>query len=52
MLSLSSGVMRNGWAVSAVGSRTMGNAYVDATFIDAWSYFLTAPKILGLIGWF
>lgn len=47
MLSLSSGVMRNGWAVSAVGSRTMGNAYVDATFIDAWSYFLTAAKDFG-----
>lgn len=47
MLSLSSGVMDNGWAVSAVGSRTMGNAYVDNTFIDAWSYFLTAAKDFG-----
>jgi outer membrane receptor protein involved in Fe transport len=47
MLSLSSGVMKNGWAVSAVGSRTMGNAYVDAAFIDAWSYFLTAAKDFG-----
>ena len=47
MLSLSSGVMKNGWAVSAVGSRTAGNAYVDATFIDAWSYFLTAAKDFG-----
>lgn len=47
MLSLSSGVMENGWAVSAVGSRTLGNAYVDATFIDAWSYFLTAAKDFG-----
>lgn len=47
MLSLSSGVMKNGWAVSAVGSRTTGNAYVDATFIDAWSYFLTAAKDFG-----
>lgn len=47
MLSLSTGVMSNGWAVSAVGSRTSGNAYVDATFIDAWSYFLTAAKDFG-----
>lgn len=47
MLSLSTGVMDNGWAVSAVGSRTAGNAYVDATFIDAWSYFLTAAKDFG-----
>lgn len=47
MLSLSTGILRNGWAVSAVGSRTTGNAYVDATFIDAWSYFLTAAKDFG-----
>ena len=47
MLSLSTGIMRNGWAISAVGSRTAGNAYVDATFIDAWSYFLTAAKDFG-----
>ena len=47
MLSLSSGILPSGWAVSAVGSRTAGNAYVDATFIDAWSYFLTAAKDFG-----
>ncbi len=47
MLSLSTGVLESGWALSAVGSRTSGNAYVDATFIDAWSYFLTAAKDFG-----
>jgi hypothetical protein len=47
MLSLSSGILPSGWAISAVGSRTSGNAYVDATFIDAWSYFLTAAKDFG-----
>ena len=47
MLSLSSGVLPNGWAVSAIGSRTYGEGYVDATFVDAWSYFLTAAKDFG-----
>lgn len=47
LLSLSSGVMENGWAVSAVGSRTHGEGYVDATWVDAWSYFLTAAKDFG-----
>ena len=47
MLSLSSGLLPNGWAVSAIGSRTYGEGYVDATFVDAWSYFLTAAKDFG-----
>ncbi|MDG2362767.1 MAG: TonB-dependent receptor plug domain-containing protein, partial [Flavobacteriales bacterium] len=47
MLSLSSGVLPSGWAVSAIGSRTYGEGYVDATFVDAWSYFLTAAKDFG-----
>ncbi|MAU76439.1 MAG: hypothetical protein CL831_06140 [Crocinitomicaceae bacterium] len=47
MLSLSSGILPNGWAVSAIGSRTYGEGYVDATSVDAWSYFLTAAKDFG-----
>ncbi|PCJ80342.1 MAG: hypothetical protein COA49_08895 [Bacteroidetes bacterium] len=47
MLSLSTGKMSSGWAVSAIGSRTYGDGYVDATFVDAWSYFLTAAKDFG-----
>lgn len=43
-LSLSSGLMDNGWAVSFIGSRTTGEGYVDATWIDAWSYFLSVSK--------
>ena len=51
LLSLHSGRLRNGWAVSAVGSRTSGNAYVDATFVDAWSYFLSASRDFGEHRW-
>ena len=47
MLSISTGVMQNGWAISAVGSRTKGEGYVDATWVDAWSYFITAAKKYG-----
>ena len=47
LLSLSTGKMENGWALSAVGSRTFGEGYVDATWVDAWSYFVTAAKDYG-----
>jgi len=47
ILSLSSGVLPNGWAVSAIASKTYGDGYVDATWVDAYSYFLTAAKDLG-----
>ena len=47
LLSLSSGKLDNGWALSAVGSRTFGEGYVDATWVDAWSYFVTAAKDFG-----
>jgi len=40
-LSLSTGKMKNGLAVTFLGSRTKGPGYVDATYVDAWSYFLT-----------
>ena len=47
LVSLSTGVMDNGWALSAVGSKTYGDGYVDATWVDAYSYFLTAAKDFG-----
>ncbi|MCP4550698.1 MAG: TonB-dependent receptor [Bacteroidetes bacterium] len=43
-IGLNTGLMDNGWAVSFIGSRTEGEGYVDATWIDAWSYFLSASK--------
>lgn len=44
MVSLSTGLLDNGFAVSFVGSRTKGPGYVDMTFVDAWSYFLSVAK--------
>lgn len=43
-LSLSSGKMDNGYAVTFLGSHTKGPGYVDATGVDAWAYFLTISK--------
>lgn len=39
---LSSGLMENGLAVTFLGSRTVGSGYVDATYVDAWSWFVNA----------
>lgn len=43
-LSYHTGLMKGGWAVSLQGTRTQGDGYVDATYIDAWSYFLSVAK--------
>jgi len=43
-LALSSGKMSNGVAINFLGSRTEGPGYVDATYVDAWSYFLSVSK--------
>lgn len=43
-LGYSTGVMDNGYALSFVGSRTEGSGYVDGTWVDAWSYFLSVSK--------
>jgi len=44
LVSLSSGLLNNGLAITAVGSRTSGTGYVDGTYIDAWSYYLGLAK--------
>lgn len=43
-LALSSGKMNNGVAVNFLGSRTSGSGYVDATYVDAWAYFVSISK--------
>lgn len=43
-LSLSTGKMKNGFAVTFLGSHTKGPGYVDATYVKAWAYFLSASK--------
>lgn len=43
-LTLSTGLMENGWAVTASGSRTTGDGYVKGTNFEAYSYFLNISK--------
>jgi len=43
-ISLSTGKMKNGYAVTFLGSHTKGPGYVDATYVDAWAYFLSVSK--------
>ena len=43
----STGLMKNGWAFTLSGSRRWAQeGYVEGTFYDAWSYFLSAEKKL------
>lgn len=45
MLTHSTGMMPNNWAITASGSRRWAQeGYVDGTFYDGWSYFLSAEK--------
>ena len=39
-----SGMLKGKWGVSVAGSRKWGTSYADATFDDAWSYFLKVQK--------
>ena len=41
---LSTGLMKNGWAITVSGAHTFGNGYVDATNFDGFSYFLNVSK--------
>ncbi|HHJ49664.1 MAG TPA: TonB-dependent receptor [Phaeodactylibacter sp.] len=48
MATWSSGPLKNGWAVSVSGSRRWAQeGYVEGTFYDAWSYFLSIDKKFG-----
>lgn len=57
MFLAATGTMENGWAFTLSGSRRWAEeGYVEGTFYDAWSYFLSAEKkindrhSIGLIG--
>lgn len=43
-VTLSTGLLENGWAVTASGARTAGKGWVDATQFESWSYFLNISK--------
>jgi len=43
---LSSGLLDNGWAITAQGTFAQGNGYIDGTAFRAWSYFLGISKVI------
>jgi len=43
-LTLSTGLMDNGWAVTFSGSHTKGDGWVKSTDFEGWSYFLSIAK--------
>lgn len=47
ILSFSTGKMKNGISLTFLGSRTNGQGYVDATYVDGWAYFLSMSKSFG-----
>lgn len=43
-IALNSGELSNGWNTSMMFSFGTGQGYVDATYVNSWSYFFTARK--------
>lgn len=43
-ISFSTGMMKNGWALTFLGSRKSGNGYVQGTDYEAYNYFLNISK--------
>ena len=44
MFSVSTGLMKNGWAVTVMGSRTWGDGYIQGTGFCGYSYFANISK--------
>jgi iron complex outermembrane recepter protein len=47
VLSLSTGLMDNGFAFQFLGSRTSGPGFADATHVDGWAYYLSLSRDFG-----
>lgn len=45
--SLSTGLSKNGWAMSILGARSWGDGYIQGTDFVAYSYFVNISKKLG-----
>ena len=43
-LTVSTGMMDNGWAVTLLGSHRQGDGYVQGTFFEAYNYFINVSK--------
>lgn len=47
LFSVSTGLLKNGWAVSLLGGKTWGEGYIQGTEVDAYNYFVNVSKRLG-----
>jgi len=45
-LAINSGKLKNGWSISAMGSFIKGPGYINATYVEGWSYYLALSKQL------
>lgn len=46
-LMLSTGLMKNGWAITVLGSRRWGDGYVQGTNFNSYNYFVNVSKKIG-----
>lgn len=46
-INVSTGLMKNGWAITVLGSRKWGNGYIQGTQFEAWNYFVNVSKKIG-----
>ncbi|MDP4278498.1 MAG: TonB-dependent receptor, partial [Bacteroidota bacterium] len=44
--SVSTGLDKNGWAMTMLGSKTSGNGYVQGTEFESYTYFVNLSKVL------
>ena len=47
LFSLSSGLTKDGWAFSVLGSKTWGDGYIQGTEFDSYSWFVNISKRIG-----
>lgn len=43
-LKVSTGLMKNGWAITVLGSRKWGDGYVQGTWFKSYNYFINVSK--------
>ena len=43
-MKVSTGLMKNGWAISVLGSRKWGDGYVQGTWFNSYNYFVNVSK--------
>lgn len=46
-LMLSTGLMKNGWAITVLGSRRWGDGYIQGTNFNSYNYFVNVSKKIG-----